>query len=91
MMCTDTDEHENPTGEVKNRTMLVVAAREEAVNRMLQGVKEVGGNAAQGFQFDSGGMGFTTSGYDIVNMATICCYATAVTVRPRKGPKSSNQ
>lgn len=71
--------------------MLVVAAREEAVERMLQGVKEVGGNAAQGFRFDSGGMDFSSSGYDTVNMATICCYATAVTVRPRKGLKSGDQ
>lgn len=61
-------------GELKTMTNNVVRSRDEALDRMVSGVQEVGGNAVYAFRFDGGSLG--------EGWTEICCYGTAVTVVP---------
>lgn len=69
------------TCEAYKLTSLVQDAREEAVDRMVEGVKATGANAAYGFRFDSEVMG------EFGELSQVCCCATAVTVVPKYAEK----
>lgn len=61
--------------EIINKIALFGAVREEAISRMVEGIKATGGNAACGVRFD------TEVGRDGEILA--CCLATAESVVPR--------
>ncbi|ANB15774.1 hypothetical protein AWJ20_3418 [Sugiyamaella lignohabitans] len=67
-------------GEVGVLTTNMVRCRDEAMDRMIAGVHQVGGNAVYAFRFDvnSPEPGWTE----------VCCYGTAVTAVPRKNNSS---
>lgn len=69
-------------GEAYRLTSLVQAAREQATDRMIEGVKASGANAAVGLRFDSESMG------RVSDASQVCCCATAVSVVPRGIGKS---
>lgn len=66
------------TTENTEYTSLVRTTRKEAVNRMLQGVKAAGANAAYAIRFDA-----ESQGHDNTR-SQVCCIATAVSVIPRQ-------
>lgn len=59
-------------GEVKEYTRLLTEAREEALKRMIESAKAMGGNAIIGFRFATSTIG--------IGMAEIYAYGTAVVV-----------
>lgn len=61
-------------GELKSWTKMVVSSRDEAVDRLVAGVRQTGANAVYAFRFDNGSIG--------EGLSEVCCYGTAVTVRP---------
>lgn len=69
------------SSEAYKLTSLVQDAREEAVHRMLEGVKATGANAAYGLRFDSEVMG------EFGELSQICCCATAVSIFPTSSGK----
>ena len=62
------------SGEVKEFTVTLQAARHHAVERMVEEAKELGGNAVIGLRFDSGDVG------EQQGLAEIVAYGTAVVV-----------
>lgn len=61
-------------GELKSLTKNVVTSRDEALDRMVAGARSLGANGVYAFRFDCGSIG--------EGMTEICCYGTAVKVRP---------
>lgn len=83
MMLTDEGKKDGEEGkrgltssELYMQTSLVQVTFEEAVERMIAGVKATGANAACGIRFDSEYIGHT-------NISQVCCCATAVSVVPK--------
>jgi uncharacterized protein YbjQ (UPF0145 family) len=64
-----------PGGELGAITTNMVRSRDQALDRMVQGVRQLGANAVYAFRFDEGSS-------PAPGWAEICCYGTAVTVRP---------
>jgi uncharacterized protein YbjQ (UPF0145 family) len=62
------------SGEVKEFTVTLQAARHHAVERMIQNATELGANAVVGLRFDSGDVG------EQQGMAEIVAYGTAVVI-----------
>lgn len=64
--------------ELYRLTNLVQTTREEAIDRMIEGVKATGANAACGLRFDSECIG------QLGEISQVCCCATAVSVVPKE-------
>jgi uncharacterized protein YbjQ (UPF0145 family) len=62
------------SGEVKEFTVTLEAARHHAVERMVQNAQELGANAVVGLRYDSGDVG------EQQGMAEIVAYGTAVVI-----------
>jgi len=62
------------SGEVKEFTVTLQAARHHAVERMVENAQELGANAVVGLRFDSGDVG------EQQGMAEIVAYGTAVVI-----------
>ena len=62
------------SGEVKEFTVTLQAARHHAVERMIENATELGANAVVGLRFDSGDVG------EQQGMAEIVAYGTAVVI-----------
>uniref|UniRef100_A0A060T7G1 ARAD1C21604p n=1 Tax=Blastobotrys adeninivorans TaxID=409370 RepID=A0A060T7G1_BLAAD len=68
-------------GELKPMTKNVVSSRDQALDRMVAGARELGANAVYAFRFDGGAIG--------EGWTEICCYGTAATIVPKGTSKPS--
>lgn len=66
-------------GELRPMTKNVVSSRDQALDRMVAGARELGANAVYAFRFDGGSIG--------EGWTEICCYGTAVTIVPKDTSK----
>jgi uncharacterized protein YbjQ (UPF0145 family) len=63
-------------GELRSLTKNVITSRDEAVDRMITGARNLGANAVFAFRFDCGTLA--------EGITEICCYGTACTVREKE-------
>jgi uncharacterized protein YbjQ (UPF0145 family) len=61
-------------GEITDYTKMLAEAREQALDRMIEEARNLGGNAVIGIRF--------STSYVMANVAEILVYGTAVTIEP---------